>query len=1326
MTTPNQAAPHHTPLSLLLLNSANEQDIVTLEWLSTTPHEEVLKILHEKLSNPDILDERAELKLTSTNQLSSSIKASLSVTANNPTLTSIEWLRIVGSSPVSSTLAAAIWSCLDATSVVRLKSTEGGNHIWDAAVTGSLKSLKILNLSNCGLLNLPGMIGTLKSLEEVRLVGNKLKILPAELGKLSKLRVLAVDSNELAILPGELRHCSQLEEITLENNRLTSVLLSFQALQGLKVLHMYNNPLEFLPEIAPCKQLRHLSVANLRVTSDRAYSKFNVELLPSPSSSSSAINIPLFDNKQNDQLKPLFSLLQRRSSGHHPLLAGALRQLAEDSKVRELMIKQEGALEQLIFLALNDDEIVVEQACATLTLLSNHSATFAESIIVNESESLLRLIKQSTGEKKIHLSSLKVLGAVALASPAAAPKVFTEGFVRTLESIISSESAELAERIAALEALGNMAFVAEVRTKLYRHTSLMNSIAKWAQKGYNNNNNDSNIKTTTKEEKLLSAAAIRVLAILGENDDVARAVGRSHVGVRRPRILSLDGGGMKGMATVRLLRELESRTGKPIADLFDLIVGTSTGAMLAVALGLRRMNLDECENIYKVLGQRVFTRPMASKDKEESWMESFYRTFQTKTQHVRAVVVGCKHDTSIYESMLKEYCTFTGNGDCLSNTMIDTACLSSPKVALVSTLASVCPATPFVFRNYEFSQSAAPLIAEGLAHQGSAKHQVWEGVRASSAATYYLDEFICQGSKFQDGAVTANNPAMVALQEARLLWPEVQPELLISIGTGDTPQTKRGNSMSSFMDTGSILIESATSVRRVSEALATILPLVPGLTYHRFCSEDVRCNMELDEVDPAAWDRLEAATDEYAKEPAVMEQFDAAAAALVDGAHFVSTSPSQRSSAPATSNVIEKTQPALKLGLRKKLMVLHSQQSPARLTLLDAVAVAVGQKRECISLVDFPPLLEEGLVTKHSSYSNSSSSSTSDGSAFIEEKQKKEDAATINKSKQHTLPKEKQLQEASSLTPALQEENKDGGFSSFFGWLSPTKAQMASVAADGKDAAEHHGNNNNKATSLLAHPLPSLKFSQLAPSLDMDSGDAVNTSKSGGVEMNKKMQQQRSKIVQLLMETIEAASSLSGVLHLGLQPHGKQDGMVLQWQQCIQPVLEPSVEASNIVRRSGRSATVTSLGELFEQNQEMVAEQDGSLLTILSRQTQYIAGQQLSLYLLQKTTPAAVLDAAMIGELAHMFSGLLVVSASVMPLSVVAALLNVGVKGVVIPKPDAVAQLEHIKPKTGILLFQEFYDALQGGASVTEAIQKAEAKCPAAKGIYCLMNTRSK
>ena len=59
---------------------------------------------------------------------------------------------------------------------------------------------------------------------------------------------------------------------------------------------------------------------------------------------------------------------------------------------------------------------------------------------------------------------------------------------------------------------------------------------------------------------------------------------------------------MKGMATVRMLRQLEQRTGRHISELFDLIVGTSTGGLLAVALGLRRMSMDDAEDIYKVGG----------------------------------------------------------------------------------------------------------------------------------------------------------------------------------------------------------------------------------------------------------------------------------------------------------------------------------------------------------------------------------------------------------------------------------------------------------------------------------------------------------------------------------------------------------------------------------------------------------------------------------------------------------------------------------------------------------------------------------------------------
>ena len=71
------------------------------------------------------------------------------------------------------------------------------------------------------------------------------------------------------------------------------------------------------------------------------------------------------------------------------------------------------------------------------------------------------------------------------------------------------------------------------------------------------------------------------------------------------RILSMDGGGMKGLATVQMLKEIEKGTGKRIHELFDLICGTSTGGMLAVALGIKLMTLEECEDIYKNLGEGV-------------------------------------------------------------------------------------------------------------------------------------------------------------------------------------------------------------------------------------------------------------------------------------------------------------------------------------------------------------------------------------------------------------------------------------------------------------------------------------------------------------------------------------------------------------------------------------------------------------------------------------------------------------------------------------------------------------------------------------------------
>ncbi len=50
------------------------------------------------------------------------------------------------------------------------------------------------------------------------------------------------------------------------------------------------------------------------------------------------------------------------------------------------------------------------------------------------------------------------------------------------------------------------------------------------------------------------------------------------------RILAIDGGGVRGLIPAMLLEELERRTGKRSAELFDYVVGTSTGGIIALAL----------------------------------------------------------------------------------------------------------------------------------------------------------------------------------------------------------------------------------------------------------------------------------------------------------------------------------------------------------------------------------------------------------------------------------------------------------------------------------------------------------------------------------------------------------------------------------------------------------------------------------------------------------------------------------------------------------------------------------------------------------------------
>ena len=73
------------------------------------------------------------------------------------------------------------------------------------------------------------------------------------------------------------------------------------------------------------------------------------------------------------------------------------------------------------------------------------------------------------------------------------------------------------------------------------------------------------------------------------------------------KILSLDGGGIRGAFIAAFLAKLQENLQQPLAAYFDLITGTSTGGLIAVALGMG-IAPEEIKNLYEREGARIFTR----------------------------------------------------------------------------------------------------------------------------------------------------------------------------------------------------------------------------------------------------------------------------------------------------------------------------------------------------------------------------------------------------------------------------------------------------------------------------------------------------------------------------------------------------------------------------------------------------------------------------------------------------------------------------------------------------------------------------------------------
>ena len=634
-----------------------------------------------------------------------------------------------------------------------------------------------------------------------------------------------------------------------------------------------------------------------------------------------------------------YALIFRFSSCQLPLLASAVARLAQEPSQAEAMAAAEGGVQQLLSMALSDNDFVVSRACATLACLAQSPATANKLLAARAAARLLALLRAHAPGAQC--AALRVIAALAWASSHAALQLSVEAppqqqqqpaggvsappqnssgvagptaLLQRVAALCGSRHSEVA--VCALEALGNLAAHAPDAASTVR--SLPGVIALLTQLACG---------AAACGDGKVRCAAIRALALLGYNDAVAEATGRPRCCApgRGLRILVMDGGGMRGLATVRQLRQLEARTGKRIHQLFDLIGGTSTGGVLAVALGMHGHDLDTCEALYRHLGSQVFSTS-ASREDTATWQARLGALYGSASSQLRVAVSGCKHDAAVFERLMREACAFFDGAtpEEREPCLIDTAARGGPAVFVVATCMSVSPAVPFVFRNYQpdvawsstsgqrhpgwnEAGAVAPPPGRGVkpGTLGSCTHRVWHAVRASSAAPYYLADFCHGGLRWQDGAVLVNNPAALALEEASLRWPGVPVDVLVSCGSGNIPVKLRdASTISRFVDAGAVLVESACDVHRTDDVLQLLAPAA-GIQYYRFNPVDERCAVELDELDEGLLRGLCDATVDYCTRNA--HRFDACAAALCAG--VVASPPMALSSAEVRNADSSELQP---------------------------------------------------------------------------------------------------------------------------------------------------------------------------------------------------------------------------------------------------------------------------------------------------------------------------------------------------------------------------------------------------------------------------------
>ncbi len=243
------------------------------------------------------------------------------------------------------------------------------------------------------------------------------------------------------------------------------------------------------------------------------------------------------------------------------------------------------------------------------------------------------------------------------------------------------------------------------------------------------------------------------------------------------KILSIDGGGIRGILPAFLLAEIERRTQKPISSLFDLIAGTSSGGILALGLTKPRLSSELSDN----LPLPEYTAEDLLQLFLEYGVEIFYEPlFERILGPIEDIFLQPKYSSKGREEILRQY---------FGNTPLE----NNLKEVFVTSY-DIEQRIPIFFTNQLKKQQIESKDFRKLC-EGFSLLDV--ALATSATPTYFAPHRITSSHNINgfytliDGGVFANNPAHLAILEAQINSKReanrvlnTEDILVVSLGTG--------------------------------------------------------------------------------------------------------------------------------------------------------------------------------------------------------------------------------------------------------------------------------------------------------------------------------------------------------------------------------------------------------------------------------------------------------------------------------------------------------------------------------------------------------------